>query len=284
MTTGIPPALAEQSEAEALYDFESRTPAHVQAALGMESLRVGGGVVLSVREDPTQFWSKALGFGFDEPVTAELIGQICAFYRSQRTPVAVLQFAPSVLPEDWAEICAKENISAGSTWVKLVCDVETAIARIEQNAPLAPELRVGPVAAEQAAEWASVMMRAFEMPEENFAEMAAGCVGRPGWHPYGIWDGEEIVGTAAMHIHEDAAQFFGGAALPSHRRRGGQTALLAARAKAAHAAGCRWLVAETGAEQPGGHNTSLHNMLRTGFEVLYERRNWTWRPDAAPEK
>jgi GNAT superfamily N-acetyltransferase len=279
MTAGIPAVLAERSEAEALYDFETGTPAHVRAALGVEALRVGGGVALSMREDTTQFWSKGLGFGFEEPITGELIGRICDFYRSQRTPMAILQLAPSVLPADWDEIRAKENIVAGSTWVKLAGDVETTIARIEQHTPLAPELRVGPVTPGDSAEWASVMLRVFDMPGQHLAEMTAGSVGRPDWHPHGVWQGDEIVATATMHVHGEAAQFFGGATLPSARRKGAQTALLAARAKAAQAAGCRWLVAETGAEQPGEHNSSLHNMLRTGFNVLYERRNWIWRPD-----
>ncbi|SCF16277.1 hypothetical protein GA0070612_4344 [Micromonospora chokoriensis] len=37
---------------------------------------MGGGVVLSMRHDPTGYWSTALGFGVDEPVTAELIAQV----------------------------------------------------------------------------------------------------------------------------------------------------------------------------------------------------------------
>ena len=280
MTADIPAVLAERSEAEALYDFETGTPVHVRAALGVEALRAGGGVALSMREDTTRFWSKGLGFGFDEPITAELIGRICDFYRSERTPMAIIQLAPSVLPTDWDEIRAKENIAAGSAWVKLVADIETAIARIEQHAPLAPELRVGPVTPGESAEWASVMLRVFDMPGRHLAEMAVASVGRPDWHPYAVWQGEEIVATATMHVHGEAAQFFGGATLPSARGKGAQTALLAARAEAARTAGCRWLVAETGAEQPGEHNSSLHNMFRTGFDVLYERRNWIWRPDS----
>jgi hypothetical protein len=43
--------------------------------------------------------------------------------------------------------------------------------------------------------------------------------------------------------------------------------------------GCTSLVAETGAEGPGEHNLSLHNMLRLGFTVQYERPNWVWTPD-----
>src|SRR5690348_14185709 len=86
MTANIPPARAEQSEAAALYDVETRAPAHTRASLGIEAARIGGGVALSIRNDPTEFWSKALGSGFEEPVTAELIAEVCDFYRSQETP------------------------------------------------------------------------------------------------------------------------------------------------------------------------------------------------------
>jgi len=50
-----------------------------------------------------------------------------------------------------------------------------------------------------------------------------------------------------------------------------------ARVEAARAAGCRWLVAETGAEASGERNPSLHNLQQAGFSVIYERRNWIFR-------
>lgn len=261
-----------------MYDGELAAPPGVRAALGMDAARIGGGVALSVRDDPARYWSKALGFGFEEPVTADLIGEVCAFYRSRGTPLAVLQLAPSVLPEDWSEICARENLSAGSAWVKLACPTDEALARAEEPGRPAAGVRVAPVEARDAAEWGALMMRGFGMPEEHLGAMIAGGVGRAGWHPYGAWLDGELVGTATMHVHGDAAQFFGAATLPHARRRGAQSAFLAARARAAAAAGCGWLVAETGAEAPGEHNSSLHNMRRAGFEVLYERRNWVWQP------
>jgi GNAT superfamily N-acetyltransferase len=276
MNTDMAPALAERSEAEAMYSFEQGASADVQTSLGMARSRIGGGVVLSMRHDPSRYWNKALGFGFDEPVTAELIREVFDFYRSQKTPMTVLQLAPSVLPEDWDEICGAENLSAGSSTVKLVCETDAALARIEEHGRPGTVLRVDPVEASQADEWGSVMMRAFEMPGEGLARMTAGSAGAPGWHPYAAWDGDELVAVGTMHVHEDAAQFFGGATLPGARRRGGQSAILAARVRAAKAAGCRWLVAETGPEAPGTHNSSLHNMQRIGFSVIYERRNWIW--------
>jgi GNAT superfamily N-acetyltransferase len=126
------------------------------------------------------------------------------------------------------------------------------------------------------------MLEVFEMPRAGLASMAASLVGRPHWHGYAVWDGEDLVAVAAMRAGREAGQFFGGATLPAFRGRGAQSALLAARARATAAAGCRWLVAETGAEAPGTHNSSLHNMLRIGFTVLYERQNWIWTAEPSP--
>lgn len=274
MSTDIPVALAERSEAESMYGYETSTPAAAQVDLGMAAVRLGGGVALSVRADASSYWCKALGFGFDEPVTAGLVEEIVDFYRSERLPRAVLQIAPSVLPEDWAEICAKHNISGGATWVKLARDLTDESTGAET--PLAEDLRIEPVGPEHAREWASVVLRGFGM-SELLEPMFRAVVGRPGWHQYGVWAGEELVAGAAMHVHQDAAQLSGAATLPHARGKGAQGALIAVRAEAARAAGCRWLVSETGAEAPGTHNSSLHNMTRAGLTVRYERRNWIWQ-------
>ncbi|WP_256069843.1 MULTISPECIES: GNAT family N-acetyltransferase [unclassified Streptomyces] len=239
---------------------------------------MGGGVAVSMRRDPTGFWSKALGMGFDEPVTADLIEEVCAFYRAQETPSAVLQLAPSVLPENWAEICAKAGLSAGSTWLKLAGETDVVVRHASASQRPPTGLRVAAVENGQAGMWGSVMLRAFGMPEGSLAEMAGAAVGRPGWHSFATWDGSDLVGGGAMHVHQDTAQFFSGATLPQARGRGGQSALLAARARAAQAAGCGWLIAETRAGAPGSRNSSLHNTLRLGFRVLYERQDWIWRP------
>jgi len=38
--------------------------------------------------------------------------------------------------------------------------------------------------------------------------------------------------------------------------------------------GCRHLATETGEETPEAPNPSYRNMIRTGFELVYARRNW----------
>jgi hypothetical protein len=74
-------------------DFEASSPS-TKSALGIATTRMGGGVVLSVREDVTGYWSKALGFGFSEPVTGALIDRVVDFYRAERSRGAVIQIAP----------------------------------------------------------------------------------------------------------------------------------------------------------------------------------------------
>jgi hypothetical protein len=268
-------ALAEGVEAEFMYQYVSMAPPAIKSALGIATARIGGGVVLSVRDDPTGFWSKALGFGFDEPVTPDLMGRVIEFYRAQDSTGAVIQIAPAVLPSDWAEICAAYSLQPGSYVVKLACPVEDfwpggrSDLRIE---------RVGP---ETAREWASVTFRGFGMPEEGFAEMLAAGVENPDFHPFAAWDGDRMVAAANLFVHGSVGSLNSAATLPDHRDRGAQSALLTARALAATNAGCRRLVAETGLPVNGASNPSLNNMLRSGLRPLYSRQNWIWRPDLA---
>jgi hypothetical protein len=173
-------------------------PAPIKAALGMDSARIAGGVVLSMLHDPSGgYWRKALGFGLTEPVTAQVVAAVTDFYRTRDSPNAVLQLAPSVLPPDWNDICAAH--------------------------------------------------------------------------------GPEMVAVSTLFRYVDSAEFAGKSILPSHRGRGAQPALLAARAQAALAAGVRWFIAKSGKPGPGENNPSL-NLRRAGFTPLYERRNWIWKP------
>jgi GNAT superfamily N-acetyltransferase len=80
-----------------------------------------------------------------------------------------------------------------------------------------------------------------------------------------VRDGDPA-GGASLHIADGVAQLAGSATAPAHRRRGIQSALLAARLKDAAAAGCDIAVVTT---QPG--SKSQQNVQRRGFHLLYTR-------------
>jgi GNAT superfamily N-acetyltransferase len=277
MRTTVPLGQAELTEIAAYVDFAAGAPAPVREVLGIGSLRVGSALALAIREDPSRFFNRAGGFSAAEPITADVVAHVCDFYREQGVPQGAFMIAPPLLPSDWASTAAKSRLTEGFRFVKLGCDVETAVAAADGVAALDPGLRAGPVEPGHAREWATVMMATFGFTTPAMTDMAASCVGRPSWRQYAVWEGERIIAVGSIFVHGDCADMFGGATLPEARGRGAQSALLTARARAAQAAGCRWLVAETGAEGPGEHNTSLRNMLRAGFEPLYERVTWLWR-------
>jgi len=276
MTTVVPLGLAEQTEIRAYADFVTGAPAPLRERLGIGSLDLGPVRAITVREDPSRFFNRAGGFDVDRPADAEAVDALVEFFRTQRVPSGAFMIAPSVLPPDWAAIAEKFGLTEGARFVKLGCAVEAAAAKVESLAPLDPLLRVGLVEQEHAREWAVAMMTTFGFIEPGMDEIAEACVGRPGWRQYAVWEAERIVAVGSIFVNGDCADMFGGATVAGWRRRGAQSALLAARVLAAQAAGCRWMVAEAVPEAPGEHNPSLHNMLGIGFERMYERVAWNW--------
>ncbi|HEY3535784.1 MAG TPA: GCN5 family acetyltransferase [Pedococcus sp.] len=262
---------AELAEAEFMYALESGAPADTREALGIATARLGGGVVLSMRNDPAGgYWNKALGFGVTEPVTRALVGDVLDFYRDNGSTVACLQVAPGALPEDWADICAELGLEDRSTWVKLVRDASPAPRA-------ATDLRVGTVTEQFAVEWATVFCTAFGMPLGHLVTMVAAVVHTAGFHPLAAWDGDRVVAGANLYLTGDRASFCGAATLEQARGRGAQSVFFHDRVEVASRHGGRVLVAETYTEDEGQHNPSLHNMRRAGFRDLYVRHNWVWR-------
>ncbi|PZG20937.1 N-acetyltransferase [Nonomuraea aridisoli] len=276
MKTTVPFGLAEQTEIRSYAGFVA-APTAIRTTLGISSLRVGSVDAIAMRRHPSFLFNRVGGFETSESITVDVVAQMCDFYREQGPGAGAFIIAPPLLPPDWASIAAKLNLTEGGRFHKLWCETRSALSAPDGIAALDPGLRVGPIEPHHAHEWATVMMTTFGMPMPDMIDLAASNVGKPNWRQYAVWDDERIVAVGSLFINGECANMFGGATLPESRGRGAQSALLTARVQAAQAAGCRWLVAETGVEGPGDHNSSLHNMLRAGFERLYDRTNWIWR-------
>jgi GNAT superfamily N-acetyltransferase len=260
-------SVTEGIEAECMYEYGRCAPVQI---LGAAVARIGGGVAVSMRHDPTGYWSKSLGF--PGPVTAGLIDEILDFYREQSNPHAVLQIAPDLLPADWDEICASRGIRAGSEWVKLAAAIE------DLKPALGGPLQVGPVGQDAAAiaSWAEVLLSAFGMQAPGLPEMMAATARHAHFQPYAVWSAGHIVAGGNLFIEGGVASLNAGATAPGFRGRGAQTALIHARIEAARAAGCRLVVSETWNPEPGTSNASLNNLRRAGLQPRYLRRNWIW--------
>jgi GNAT superfamily N-acetyltransferase len=266
----IDDAGAEMTEAAFMFDTVTCAPEPAGSRLGATSVRLGGGVALAMPGSGSSYWNKALGFGLAEPFTPAVLDAVLDFYRAQGVPQAVLQLVPAVLPDGFAQIAAARGLERGNPWIKLGGD--PAGVRAADT-----DLRIGPVPAAEAETWADLLLSNFGMPAGDLTAMLAGTVGRQGWQPFGAWDGDRIVGGGNVFVSGDGAGLNAAATSPSHRGRGAQSALIAARAAVAAEAGARHLYAETWKPAGGAHNPSLSNMVRAGLAPLYERDNWIWR-------
>ncbi|MEK8104687.1 hypothetical protein NKG94_04885 [Micromonospora sp. M12] len=212
-------------ECEFMYSYESRAPEPTYTDLGIATTRIGGGVALAMRNDPSGgYWSKALGFGITEPFTVQVLDRVLDFYREHRVDQAVLQLVPSVLPTGFDGIAAAHGLEPGSTWIKLggrPGDVTAAQTR----------LRVGPVPAAEARRWADMLLSAFGMPAGGLTAMLAATVGEPAWRPYAAWDDGDLVAGGNLFLHGESASLNAAATAPGHRGLGAQSALIAARAR-----------------------------------------------------
>lgn len=105
-----------------------------------------------------------------------------------------------------------------------------------------------------------------EFPREIIASAMRDLTAAAGVQRYVAVHEGTIAGGASMRMSQGIAQLTGAATLPGHRRRGIQSALLAARLAEATAAGCDIAVITT---QPG--SKSQQNAQRSGFDLLYTR-------------
>ena len=269
-------ALAETAEAEFMDAYESGAPAAVREALGIATARIGGGVVLAMRRDPIGFWTRAIGFGITEPMTADLLDEILAFYRDNGVTSALVEMAPSLLPPDWDEIRSARGIEPGAAWVKLGAAVEGLQPKASTR------LRVAPLEQGEAAQWASAILRGYGAPHEDIGRMLEAGIAHADFRPYAAWDGAELVAGPSLYVHGAVGSLNTAATVPGHRHQGAQPALIAARIEAARREGCRWVTAETGLPAEGATNPSLDNLERAGLRRLYVRRNWRWRAAEDP--
>lgn len=264
-------ARAEAAEANMLLGLTA-IEGRVRERMGIAGRRIGGGIALSASKDPSGFWSKAQGFGITEPLTADVVGEVVDYYRSEGTASANFHLLDELLPKDWPEIAAKYGLTKGHSLLKLQRD----------NRPVAPApttLRIGTVADADTAAWAAVQIEAFEFddPDGRMAEMLASFKAVDGATGYAAWDGDRLVATGALLVDGDACELVSAATLPPYRGRGAQSALVSRRAQDAVAAGCQWMFVETGKPAPGERNQSLENLQRAGFQVIYERPIWGWK-------
>lgn len=134
-------------------------------------------------------------------------------------------------------------------------------------------LRIERIDEARAADYGAVVAAVFGLAPPLDRWFAALCT-RARWACFGAFDDTRLVGTAAAHVVGTLGWLGAAGTLEDARGRGAQSALLAARIRAASDAGARMLATETVDHADGVAGPSFRNVVRAGFGEAYHQRWW----------
>jgi hypothetical protein len=211
-------------------------------------------------------FNRLIGCGVKTVARKEQVFALVDRLRSAGVRNYGVQLSPSAQPGDLSQWLHGAGLVRRDRWTKVYRDAAP-------SAPVVTDLRIAIAGVGDAATFAEVTTNGFGMPPAWRGWIAAG-VGRPHWRHYLAWSGDVAVAGAALYVVGDVGWLGVASTLPSARRRGAQSALMARRIEDGRALGCRWFVTETGEDTPARPNPSFRNMVRAGFSVAYHRDNF----------
>jgi hypothetical protein len=253
--------LVEFMEAQAFADLLAAAPRE----WGAWSERRAGGWILQAPAIDILLFNRVIGVGLPA-VSREELDEVIAPFRSTRLQGWGVQVSPAAEPEDLTDWLGDHGLIRRDNWSKVYRPAGD-VPKVETD------LRIEPAGARDAAVLGRITRTAFDIPEAREPWLAS-IVGRPNWHHYLAWAGDEPVAAAALYVVGSVGWLGVAGTLPGARRRGAQSALMARRLADGARLGCQWFVTETGEDLPERPNPSYHNMMRMGFQLAYQRPNY----------
>ena len=261
----------ESTEIEAYVDFFRAAPLDIRRARELDILDVAAATCLSCRGlEPAAIFRRAMGIGVTRAATEPELDDVLACMNATCGPEKyVVSVAPRSQPAALATWLASRGFTQGYAWMKF-CRAFDVASRTKASST---ELDIRVVDRKHSAEFGQVVTMGFGLPA-TISPWVGELPGRTNWVCVMAFDGASAVAAGAVHINREYAWLGFGTTLPSHRRRGAQSALLARRLGEAAARGARFAVTETGQQVAGKPSASYQNILRAGFEECYLRQNY----------
>lgn len=257
--------IAELAEIGAFEDaYRAASPEFV-AATGLTYERMGATLVISLPAFPDKTYNRVLGLGVFEPANEGMIDAALAHFAAAGVMNPGFAIAPAIEPPELTDWLHTRGLHPVDSWLKL--------ARDAAPAPFAgTDLDVREIGPEQAGDFELVFTEGFSSPEWLGAWLTA-LIGREGWRIYLAYDGHVPAASGALYVKDGVGWLGFGATRPAFQRRGAQSAIMSRRLHDGIAAGCHGFTSETWEPSPDERNSSLNNMLRSGFHVVHRRLN-----------
>ena len=263
-------AALEGVEFAAFTDLYRAAPDEVRAAHAVGMQELAGTTCLTSRGiEPAAIFRRAVGLGLRHAATEIELEDALACMKS-RTTSYVVTVAPHSQPAALPSWLEKRGFRRGYAWMKF-CRPCADAPRANSN------LEIQVVGRECGGEFGRVVAQGFGLPQ-SVAPWIGALPGRPNWICVMAFADAGPVAAGAAYLKDAHAWLGLGTTLPSHRRLGAQTALLARRLGEAAARGARVAVTETGENIPDKPSGSYRNILRAGFREMYLRQNYISPP------
>jgi GNAT superfamily N-acetyltransferase len=257
---------ADQLEVAAFASFGALAPAAVVEAHGLAHARIAGTLAFASRARVGRVFNHVFGAGLEQDLSPAGLRALVRFCDEAGAMACTISLPAGPRAEPIGRMLAADGFVIHEPVLRLVRDAAPA--------PAAPtNLRVRELTPPDGIDFGTVLGSVFPFPAGSIAWFAR-LAQAPQWRCFGAFDGNAMVGCGAMFTHGTHAWFGMGATLSSHRGRGAQSAILAARVTAARAAGATLMAAETSNDTPEKRNASTRNAERLGFRRLYLRATY----------
>lgn len=232
---------------------------------GAHVTRIGGAAALALPDVPSTMLNRVTGLGLAEPASEASLDAIDEFFGAFEVEYAIA-VSPGAQPAELTGMLAERGFVSGYGWTKFTRVADEASASIT-------DLRVETIDAGAGDDFALVVAEAYDLPP-GAADLLRLTPTAGGYTCFVAYADEEPAAAGALFVHGETAWLGFGATRPAFRRRGGQRALFAARARRAVELGATTLVTETGERVPGRPESSYRNIGRAGFRAAYVRPNF----------
>lgn len=259
---------SECIERQALADLHAAATPEEEEALQLSGLTSGEALVSIAGNLPASaiVINRALGFGLGGEQGSDALQAALEEYASRGIERYFLQLHPDAQPASMAQQLLDAGLEETRGWQKFA----RGRAAID---PVVTDLAVREVGGEYGSDFARIVCAGFDLGEQAEPWLAR-LPGRPGWHVFMSFDGEQPAGCGALFVHQGLAWMDWAATAPAFRCRGSQGAVLAARVQHALDLGCEQMFTCTGVAVPGDDQHSYKNIQRAGFSETYVRENF----------
>lgn len=251
---------AERAEAEGFYSLMTEIAHEARSAARIETTRVADAPVWKCAAIEWPLFNRTIGLGLFGDVTDHDLDEIQRFYGDRPHSIEASPLASTLDP--------RRLESRGYT----VTVSRPKFVRASEPRDMPEGIAVCLAKRPDADKFADTAVASFGMPE-GARPLIESIAATP--HPkracvLAVIDGR-IAGTGFLFVRDQIGWLGGGCCLPEFRGRGVQRALIEGRSAIAKDMGAKWVTAETNPDSAENPGYSMRNMIKSGFEHLYDR-------------